>query len=58
MKNCDFITKNSCIAILRHRFRGLWIKYRDEREQGMRSSRDFCRREMKKVNRAIKILNK
>lgn len=57
MNNYDFITKTSCIAILRLRARGLWMKYKEERlDSNGRYSRPWCHKEFSKVNKCIKIL--
>lgn len=59
----DFLTKSAIIAILRLRARGLWVKYKEERENPTREkgfarcSRPYCHKEFSKINKCIKIIN-
>jgi hypothetical protein len=56
------ITRSCVISILRLRFQGLWLTYKDERDNPTREkpfdrcSRPWLQKEMKKINKCIKIL--
>lgn len=51
----DFVTKQEVRRVLRARIRGLWLYYR-ESQKGNKTACSWCRAEIKKANKAMKIL--